>query len=82
MRCRYPKSDLGQGGAATAAVPSPRSGEMENRSKSRRVELDESIEGALSRKRDHHYLFRTLAQECCDASFDIQMFKLTFQAYS
>ena len=55
---------------------------MENRSKSRRVELDESIEGALSRKRDHHYLFRTLAQECYDASFDVQMFKLTFQAYS
>lgn len=80
MRCRYPKSDLGQGGAATV-VPSPRC-EMENRSKSRRVELDESMEGALSRKRDHHYLFRTLAQECYDASFDVQMFKLTFQAYS
>ena len=81
MRCRYPKSDLGQGGAATV-VPSPRRCEMENRSKSRRVELDESMEGALSRKRDHHYLFRTLAQECYDASFDVQMFKLTFQAYS
>ena len=81
MRRRYPKSDLGQGGAATA-VPSPRRCEMENRSKSRRVELDESMEGAPSRKRDHHYLFRTLAQECCDASFDVQMFKLTFQAYS
>ena len=81
MRCRYPKSDLGQGGAATY-FPSHTFLDWEPRSKSRRVKLDVSMEDAPSRKRDHHYLFRTLAQECCDASFDVQMFKLTFQAYS